>query len=162
MKCDGKFVTLYLLAPIPWITECKFTQKLRKKRIKLPLKDNISPNERPQALTPDPEIERLYPPLEESSRLLVSCIPADYSASRIARAVEDCDAQLVNLNVTSDGSSLDNRVVFEIRVTHRSPLAVARSLERYGYEVVDVDRDAVADDAVMASRLAELMRYLEV
>ena len=41
-------------------------------------------------------------------------------------------------------------------------MAVARSLERYGYEVVDVEKGALADDAVMASRLAELMRYLEV
>ncbi len=128
----------------------------------MPLKDNISPNERPQTLSAEPSVERLYPPREESSRLLAACIPADYSASRIARAVEDCDAQLVNLNVTSDGSALDNRVVFELRVTHRSPMAVARSLERYGYEVVDVEKGALADDAVMASRLAELMRYLEV
>ena len=83
----------------------------------MPLKDNISPNERPQTLSAEPSV---------------------------------------------DGSALDNRVVFELRVTHRSPMAVARSLERYGYEVVDVEKGALADDAVMASRLAELMRYLEV
>lgn len=100
--------------------------------------------------------------MRESSRLLAACIPSDYAASRIACAVEDADAQLLNLNITSDGERLDNRVVFELRVSHRSPLAVARSLERYGYEVLDVEKAALADDALAAARLAELARYLEV
>lgn len=128
----------------------------------MPLKDSISPDDLPLTLTPAPDAGRLYPPRHESSRLLVSCIPSDYSASRIARAVEDCDAQLVNLNVTSDGSRLDNRVVVELRVSHRSPVAVARSLERYGYEVVDVEMGAIVSDSLMAERLAELVRYMEV
>lgn len=98
----------------------------------------------------------------EASRLLAACIPADYSASRIARAVEDADAQLVNLNVTSDGADLDNRVVFELRVTHRSPLAVARSLERYGYEVMDMEGDDPDDDAAMSERVAALLRMLDL
>lgn len=113
-------------------------------------------------LSQAPEIERLYPPVAEGSRLLAACLPSDYSASRIAHAVEDCDAQLLNLNVTSDSALTDNRTVFELRVNHRSPAAVARSLERYGFEVLDVDRQALADDAVMASRLAELIHYLEL
>lgn len=108
------------------------------------------------------QMERLFPPMEEASLLLVSCLPSDFSASRIARAVEDCDAQLVNLNVTTDGSELENRVVAELRVTHRSPLAVARSLERYGYEVVGAEAGEQADDDVTASRVAELIRYLEI
>lgn len=108
------------------------------------------------------DMERFFPPMEESSRLLVSCLPSDYSASRIARAVEDCDAQLVNLNVTADGAMLDNRVVAELRVTHRSPLTVARSLERYGYEVLDADARELAGDDMAASRVAELIRYLEL
>ena len=45
--------------------------------------------------------ETLTPPLpQEASELLLSCPPADYSASSIARAVEDCDAQLLALSVT--------------------------------------------------------------
>ena len=162
MKCDGNFVTLYLLAPIPWITECKFTQKLRKKRIKLPLKDNISPNERPQALTPDPEIERLYPPLEESSRLLVSCIPADYSASRIARAVEDCDAQLLALSVTSMRDAAGRPVVM-LRVNTRNSASIERSLARYGYETIFSRGDLSEGEQTEArARINELLRYLEM
>ncbi|MCM1521411.1 MAG: hypothetical protein NC039_02020 [Muribaculaceae bacterium] len=128
----------------------------------MPLKENILPEESAPTLSTEPEAARLYPPLDESSRLLAACLPSDYSASRIARAVEDCDAQLVNLNVTSDSSRFDNRTVFELRVTHRSPLAVARSLERYGYEVLDVDKGTIADDTLMSSRLAELIHYLEM
>lgn len=97
-------------------------------------KDYISPNEFLPVLPDAPSLERLFPHREESSRLLVGCIPAEYSASRIARAVEDADAHLLNLNVTSDGERMDNRIIAELRVSHRSPMAVARSLERYGYD----------------------------
>ena len=107
-------------------------------------------------------MQRLFPLMEESSRLLVSCLPSDYSASRLSRAVEDCNAHLVNLNVTADGARLDNRVVVELRVNHRSPAAVARSLERYGYEVIDMSGQSAADDDLMASRVAELLHYLEL
>ena len=125
-------------------------------------KDIISPNEFLPVLTTEPSLDRLFPPREESSRLLVSCLPSDYSASRIARAVEDADAHLLNLNVTTDGERLDNRVVAELMVSHRSPLAVARSLERYGYEVVDVEHDSLADDEVASQRLNELMYYIDL
>lgn len=125
-------------------------------------KDIISPNEFIPALPAEPSLERLFPPREEASRLLVSCLPSDYSASRLARAVEDADAHLLNLNVTSDGERLDNRVVAELRVSHRSPLAVARSLERYGYEVLDVEHDALADDDLAAQRLNELLHYIDL
>ena len=125
-------------------------------------KDIISPNEFLPVLTTEPSLDRLFPPREESSRLLVSCLPSDYSASRIARAVEDADAHLLNLNVTTDGERLDNRVVAELRVSHRSPLAVARSLERYGYEVVDVEHDSLADDEVASQRLNERMYYIDL
>ena len=125
-------------------------------------KDIISPNEFLPVLSAEPSIDRISPPRQEASRLLVSCLPSDYSASRIARAVEDADAHLLNLNVTTDGERLDNRVVTELRVSHRSPLAVARSLERYGYEVVDVEHDALADDPLAADRLNELMYYIDL
>ncbi|MDE5725002.1 MAG: hypothetical protein K2H88_00040 [Duncaniella sp.] len=114
------------------------------------------------SLPASPTIDRLFPPMEEASTLLLSCLPSDYSASRIARAVEDCDAHLVNLNVTTDGAMLDNRVVCELRVSHRNPSSVARSLERYGYEVVDTDARSLASDAVAGERLAELLHYLEI
>ncbi|MDE5727470.1 MAG: hypothetical protein K2H83_00145 [Duncaniella sp.] len=110
-----------------------------------------------------PDAARLYPPRLESSRLLAMCLPGDYSASRIARAVEDADAQLLNLNITSDTLEVENRIVFELRVSHRSPLAVARSLERYGYEVADlIGAGGESVDERLSDRVASLIRLLEV
>lgn len=128
----------------------------------MPLKDTINREELLPALSEKPDVERLFPHVEESTRLLAACIPADYSASRIAHAVEDVDARLLNLNVTSDGIAFDNRLVFELRVSHRSPEAVTRSLERYGYEVIDVEKSAISDDEVMAARVAELLHYINM
>ena len=107
-------------------------------------------------------LERLFPPTEESSTIVVTCRRGDYSASRIARAVEDADAHLLNLNVTSDSERSDNRIVAELRVSHRNPEAAARSLERYGYEVMGTEGSADADESLMQSRYDELMRYLGV
>lgn len=108
--------------------------------------------------------------MEESSRLLVGCRREDYSASRIARAVEDCDAHLLNLNVTSFGDSpgFDDGehdaprfpVVFDIRVNHRNASGVSRSLVRYGYTVLDCS-DANEPDEVTADRIEGLLRYLQ-
>lgn len=100
--------------------------------------------------------------MEESSTLVVTCRRGDYSASRIARAVEDADAHLLNLNVTSDSERSDNRITAELRISHRDPEAAARSLERYGYEVIDAEGTADSDDSLMRSRYEELMRYLGV
>ena len=121
-----------------------------------------------------PENEQLFPPVAESSRLLVGCRREDYSASRIARAVEDCNAHLLNLNVTSFGEKKDYDdidvaenadakfpVVFDLRVNHRSAAGVSRSLERYGYTVLGTS-SADAPDDTTSSRIEELIRYLEI
>ncbi|MDE5968732.1 MAG: hypothetical protein K2G64_06475, partial [Muribaculaceae bacterium] len=52
-------------------------------------------------------LERLLPPVSEGSELVVAITPADYLASTIARAVEDTDAHLLNLNV------MDNRTIHD-------------------------------------------------
>lgn len=95
---------------------------------------------------------------------MIACRRRDYSASRIARAVEDCDAHLLNLNVTADTDyDTSNRLIVELRVNHRNPSAIARSIERYGYEVVDFESVATNDDDETARRrLDELLHYLEL
>ncbi|MDE6859216.1 MAG: hypothetical protein K2J65_02255 [Duncaniella sp.] len=128
----------------------------------MPLKDDILFQKQPLALPQAPSIGRLFPPVDECSTLLVTCRRGDYSASRIAHAVEDCDAHLLNLNVTADSDTLDNRIAVELRVSHRNPLSVARSLERYGFEVADFDETTPADDSVIRGRLDELLHYLQV
>ncbi len=108
-----------------------------------------------------PDLATLYPPVAESSRLLIGCQRSDFSASAIARAVEDCDAHLLNLNVTDIE---DDRapVVIDIRTNHRDPLRIARSLQRYGYDVLDIDAPALLDDDTMRSRIDQLMLYLDM
>lgn len=128
----------------------------------MPLKDDILSQNQPLALPQAPNMNRLFPPVDESSTLLVTCRRGDYSASRIARAVEDCDAHLLNLNVTADSDRLDNRIAVELRVSHRNPLSVARSLERYGYEVEDFSETNPADNSIIRSRLDELIHYIEL
>lgn len=106
------------------------------------------------------QIEAFFPPVPDSSRLLVGCGRDDYSASRIAHAVEDADASLINLNVTAFESRLA-QVVVALRVDHRSPDRVARSLERYGYDILCVDDGGLPDDTIRR-RYEELMRYINM
>lgn len=109
---------------------------------------------------------RLFPADDDSSELTLVCRRSDYSASMIARAAEDCDTHILNLNVTSDpapdGSSPDS-IVVELRIGRRDPSAVARSLTRYGYDVVDTGSSRPTEiEERAADRLRELMRRLEV
>lgn len=105
--------------------------------------------------------ERVFPALEESSELSVSCYRVDYSASSLARAVEDADAHLLNLNVT-DEVLPTGEIVIDLRVSHRSAMAVIRSLERYGYNVVRVREDFDAADPVLSDRISQLLVQLNV
>ena len=74
--------------------------------------------------TSEAEILRLMPENPETGRLTVACAPADYSASIIARAVEDVDAHLLNLNVTADSDAA--RVVTDLRAaSHARSCATA-------------------------------------
>lgn len=107
-------------------------------------------------------LRRLLPERNDCSELTVTCHPADYSASAVARAVEDCDAHLLNLNLTSDTTPAGEAVV-ELRVGLLDPSGVARSLERYGYTVASMRSSAESSDEATARRRAEeLMHYLSV
>ena len=105
--------------------------------------------------------ERLFPSVEECSELSVACYRADYSASRIARAVEDVDAHLINLNVTSVVTD-NGEVVVDLRVNRRNAVSVARSLERYGYRVVEIrDTDSSSFDS-LSERVGELLLHINM
>lgn len=120
-----------------------------------------------------PQNDYFYPPVAESSRLLIGCSREDYSASRIARAVEDCDAHLLNLNITArpdktgdeegEAFRLPYQYLVDIRVSHRNASGVKRSLERYGYDVIDIlSAEHSEDSEMMRKRIDELFRYLEI
>lgn len=126
----------------------------------LTLKDLKMDTEGPDAMHID---TLLHPANPDSSRLLVSSPTEHYSAGLMARAVEDCDAHLVNLDVTPLGDGA-NTVVY-LRVNRRDPSTVVRSLERFGFTVLDARGDGravAADEDRARERAAELIRLLEV
>lgn len=116
-------------------------------------------------LTPKDEraidFELFFPHAQDSSRLLVGCRQIDYSASMIARAVEDCNAQVLNLNVTSLSSDPSGLVV-DLRVNHRNTEAISRSLARYGFDVIEAQDSAPGETETMRRRANEVLRILEI
>ncbi len=106
-------------------------------------------------------LESLFPPVDGSSSLMVACRREDYSASRICRAVEDADAHVLNLNVTTRTAGVDEWVV-ELRIDHRNPVAAAGSLERYGYRVIGIDGEMSEFDDTNRRRVDEFLRYLDI
>lgn len=96
---------------------------------------------------------------DDSSIVEIECAPGDYSASRIAMAVEDTDTHLVDLWTTpGEGGML--RV--NLRVRRTDPGSVAHSLERYGYNVVSTSGESSVDAEATALRLLELNALLGV
>lgn len=102
---------------------------------------------------------RMLPARHDCSIITVDCPPADYSASRLAHAVEDTDAHLVDL-LTSPGD--DGRIRVTLRVRSADPSAAAASLERYGYSVEACYADYTRSDMIGLERLLELKTILEV
>lgn len=103
-------------------------------------------------------IEALIP-RDDSSIVEIECAPADYSASRIAHAVEDADAHLVDL-LTEPGEGGNLRVT--LRVRRENPSGVVSSLERYGYTVTDVESRITPDNDDQLWRFLEFQRMLNV
>ncbi len=108
----------------------------------------------------------LMPPLQEASMITVVCTPSDFSASSIARAVEDSNAHLLNMNVTGARRE-DGRMTIELRTSLRNSALTERSLARYGYEVVESSSISPEEnqselDDTMRNRAAELLHILEL
>lgn len=107
------------------------------------------------------DFDVLFPATDDQSSLLVRCARSDYSASILSRAVEDCQAQVLNLNVTSISDSPSHLIV-ALRINHRNPQAVVRSLERYGYDVVSALSGSEEENEMLRLRAKEVLRYLEI
>lgn len=102
---------------------------------------------------------RMIAPRDDSSVITVECAPYDYSASRIAHAVEDSDAHLVDLwSLPAD----EGRMRVTLRVRRSDPTATVHSLERYGYDVVEAHGSRYEDAQLAASRLLELQTLLNI
>ena len=97
----------------------------------------------------------------ETSWVEASVRTSDYSASAVARAVEDVDANLLDM-LTSPDPADPARMRLTLKISHSDPAAVVRSLERYGYEVVSSDSASTADMEKVRERLSELSLYLSM
>lgn len=140
--------------------------RINKKSKVLAAKDDIMIQFAPDDFTcghpaADSDLSRFFPPVDEACELAVLCRPGQFCASEIARAVEDCDAHLLNLNVMADRTADGDNVV-ALRVSRANGAPVARSLERYGYEVAGMRNGNTADADVVRERVNELIHYLEV
>lgn len=112
----------------------------------------------------DAATEVHIPYVPDSSRFRVVCRRADYVASAIARAVEDCDAHLLNLNVLPDPAGPDMLAV-DVRVDRRNTESVIRSLARYGYSaegyaLTPAGTDPAADEE--RRRIDEFLHYIDI
>ena len=111
------------------------------------------------------DIEKLYnrrfPQNDNSTELTLAVRPVDYSGAMLARAVEDCNANLINLNVTGERNE-DGYLLVDLRVDVLNGEAVARSLERYGFEVVDFDAPASSSFDSARDRANEILRILDI
>lgn len=106
-------------------------------------------------------LAELMPPDSEVAELMVKCAPADFMASAIARAVEDCNAHLINMNVTSARHS-DGSLMVHLRINLRNAGPVARSLERYGFEIIDSPTTASNADSTLADNANYLLRIIDL
>lgn len=108
------------------------------------------------------EMQLLYPVSSDRAELLVAVAPDNYTASAIAHAVEDCNMHLINMNVTPVRTPMGHLVI-ALRVDGTNIDAVARSLQRYGFEVIaGSDVAASIDNEEAARRAAELLHLLEI
>lgn len=102
---------------------------------------------------------RLIAPRDDSSTLWVECQPEEYSASRLAHAVEDADAHLVDLwTAPTDRGT----VMATLRVRHTDPSAACHHLERYGFDVLGASGRDFSDYDLADERLRGLQALLNV
>lgn len=113
-------------------------------------------------LTAAEQLQTLLPPGGDGCELLVACRPDDYSASAIARAVEDCDARLLALTVTAMRTA-DGYPVVLVRADTRNGAAIERSLARYGFTTVSTSSKLTPEQQSRAiARISELLHYIEM
>lgn len=102
---------------------------------------------------------RLISARDDSSVITVECNAADYSASILAHAVEDNDVHLVDL---LSHPAVDGKISIMLRIRCSDPTAVIHTLERHGYNVVEVSAGNTANSEIAAERLLGLQVLMNV
>lgn len=89
----------------------------------------------------------------------LECPATDYSASRIAMAVEDSGHHLLDLWTLPRP---EGHLAVSLRVQCDDPSGVVHSLERYGFEVIAVHSRNYSDAEKARERFEALQAYLNV
>lgn len=111
-------------------------------------------------ITPQTRLEELMAASQDTVMIHLMCAASDYSASRLARAVEDVDVPLLALWTCP---ATDGYIPVSIIVGASDSTAVRRSLERYGYQVTAAyDSTPPADSRIATERLGQLRVLLDV
>lgn len=100
----------------------------------------------------------------------MGCTPGNFSAAKIAHAVEDCDAHLINLNVTDLSGDWEYPLtIVDLRVNRRNTTVLERSLERYGYTVLlarrsdsDIPTADEHHEESLRARAREMLYYINM
>lgn len=95
----------------------------------------------------------------DCSIIEIECQPVDYSASSLARAVEDTDAHLVDMFTVP---AEDGRLCVTLRIRCEDPGAAVHSLERYGYNVTGVYGQENVEHTASLERLLSLQALINV
>ena len=106
-------------------------------------------------------IGRMIAARDDCSVITVECRAEDYSASIISHAVEDSDAHLVDLfSVPAE----EGKISVTLRVRHSDPTAAVRSLERYGFQVMEAHSagDSMQSMEIATERLLSLQALMNV
>lgn len=113
--------------------------------------------------TQDEALEALYPDAD-GTELLLAVNPAGFSASTIARAVEDVGHHLINMNVMGRRIDEPERLLVAVRLDSGASIdRLTRSLGRYGYDIVGASSAASGIvDEERRRRVAELLHILEI
>jgi len=90
--------------------------------------------------------------------LLMSMAERDYALSTISRIIEENNAKVLSLYVTSVPESRE--VILTIKVNSTEVNSMIRSLERFGYPVKTCFLNDSQSDEFYRSRYEELMKYM--
>lgn len=106
-------------------------------------------------------LSRMIAPRDDCSIITLECSPQDYSASVIAHAVEDTDAHLVDLLTVP---AENGHIHVTLRVRNSDPSSTVRSLERYGFEVLEANSSgaSVQSIEIATERLLSLQAIMNV
>lgn len=105
-------------------------------------------------------LNRLFSARDDSSIVVIDVAPDDFSASRMARAVEDANVHLVDFWSAPSPSAESIRVT--LRVRSSDPSEVASNLERYGFQVIDAFGATYRNLETAVERLLSLKTLLNV